>query len=206
MIVQLPDDGKPFNTTLPVGSEQLGWVIAPAVGAVGVVGCALIITLVVAAEVHPEALVTLKLYVPVERTGTFVLVPEPVILNGLMVQLPDDGKPFNTTLPVGTKQVGWVMAPTVGAAGVVGCALMIILVVLADVHPDALVTLKLYMPVERTGTLVLVPEPVMLTGLIVQLPDDGKPFNTTLPVDTKQVGWVMVPTVGVVGRPLTVKE
>ena len=106
LIVQLPDDGKPFNTTLPVGSEQLGWVIAPAVGAVGVVGCALIITLVVAAEVHPEALVTLKLYVPVERTGTFVLVPEPVMLTGLMVQLPDDGKPFNTTLPVDTEQVG----------------------------------------------------------------------------------------------------
>ena len=134
------------------------------------------------------------------------LVPEPVMLPGLIVQLPDDGKPFNTTLPVGTEQVGWVMVPTVGAVGVVGCALMIILVVLADVHPDALVTLKLYMPVERTGTLVLVPEPVMLTGLIVQLPDDGKPFNTTLPVDTKQVGWVMVPTVGTVGLPLTVKE
>jgi len=106
LTVQLPDDGKPFNTTLPVDTEQLGWVIAPAVGAAGVVGCALIITLVVAAEVHPEALVTLKLYVPVERTGTFVLVPEPVMLTGLMVQLPDDGKPFNTTLPVDTEQVG----------------------------------------------------------------------------------------------------
>ena len=54
--------------------------------------------------------------------------------------------------------------------------------------------------------IVLVPEPVMLPGLIVQLPDDGKPFNTTLPVDTKQLGCVMVPTVGAVGLPLTVKE
>ena len=65
---------------------------------------------------------------------------------------------------------------------------MTILVVAAEVHPDALVTVKLYVPVERTGTFVLVPEPVMLTGLMVQLPDDGKPFNTTLPVDTEQVG------------------
>jgi len=163
-------------------------------------------TFVVAAEVHPDALVTVKLYVPVERTGTFVLVPEPVMLTGLIVQLTDDGKLFNTTLPVDTKQLGWVMVPRVGAVGVVGWALIITLVVAAEVHPEALVTLKLYVPVERTGTLVLVPEPVMLTGLIVQLPDDGKPFNTTLPVDTKQVGWVMVPTVGTVGLPLTVKE
>jgi len=110
------------------------------------------------------------------------------MLPGLTVQLPDDGKPFNTTLPVGTKQLGWVMAPVVGAVGVVGWALMTIFVVTAEVHPEALVTLKLYVPVERTGTFVLVPEPVMLTGLMVQLPDDGKPFNTTLPVDTEQVG------------------
>ena len=110
------------------------------------------------------------------------------MLTGLIVQLPDDGKPFNTTLPVGTKQVGWVMVPAVGAVGIVGWASMTTFVVTAEVHPEALVTLKLYVPVERTGTFVLVPEPVMLTGLMVQLPDDGKPFNTTLPVDTEQVG------------------
>ena len=69
-----------------------------------------------------------------------VLVPEPVILPGLIVQLPDDGKPFNTTLPVGTEQLGWVMVLTAGAVGVVGWALMTILAVAAEVHPDALVT------------------------------------------------------------------
>ena len=69
-----------------------------------------------------------------------VLVPEPVILPGLIVQLPDDGKPFNTTLPVGTEQLGWVMVPVVGALGVVGWALTIILAVAAEVHPNALVT------------------------------------------------------------------
>ena len=69
-----------------------------------------------------------------------VLVPEPVMLPGLIVQLPDDGKPFNTTLPVDTEQLGWVMVPAVGAVGVVGCVLITILVVAAEVHPNALVT------------------------------------------------------------------
>ena len=47
---------------------------------------------------------------------------------------------------------------------------------------------------------------MMLPGLTVQLPDDGKPFNTTLPFDTEQLAGVMVPTVGAFGIPLTVKE
>ena len=33
----------------------------------------------------------------------------------------------------------------------------------------------------------------------VHVPDDGKPLNTTLPVDTLHVGCVIVPTVGAVG-------
>ena len=37
IIVQLPV-GKPFNITLPVATEQEGWVIAPTVGADGVAG------------------------------------------------------------------------------------------------------------------------------------------------------------------------
>ena len=39
------------------------------------------------------------------------------------VQLPLAGNPLKTTLPVATLQVGWVMDPNVGAAGVGGCAL-----------------------------------------------------------------------------------
>jgi hypothetical protein len=58
-MVQVPA-GKPFSTTLPVAVEQFGGVIAPAVGAAGVTGCALITTLDDAAEVHPDALVTVK--------------------------------------------------------------------------------------------------------------------------------------------------
>jgi hypothetical protein len=51
--------------------------------------------------------------------------------------------------------------------------------------------------------VVLAPAPVIAPGLIVQLPA-GNPFNTTLPVATTQVGWVMVPTEGVAGIAFTV--
>ena len=51
-IVQVPE-GNPFNTTLPVARAQVGCVIVPMVGADGVTGCGLIITLAEAAEVQP---------------------------------------------------------------------------------------------------------------------------------------------------------
>ena len=51
--------------------------------------------------------------------------------------------------------------------------------------------------------VVVVPDPVAVVppGVLVkvQLPVAGKPFKTTLPVDSEQVGWVIVPTVGAVG-------
>jgi len=53
-----------------------------------------------------------------------------------------------------------------------------------------------------------VPVVVIAPGLLVtvQVPDEGKLLNTTLPVDNVQVGCVMVPTDGVTGTPLTLKE
>ncbi len=56
--VHVPVAGSPLKITLPVAKAQLGWVIVPTVGAVGVAGWALITTLAEAAEIHPEALVT----------------------------------------------------------------------------------------------------------------------------------------------------
>ena len=35
----------------------------------------------------------------------------------------------------------------------------------------------------------------MAPGLIVQLPD-GNPVNSTLPVETSEVGWVIIPITG----------
>lgn len=50
-----------------------------------------------------------------------VLVPEPVVVcppgERVMVQSPDPGRLFRTTLPVGKAQVGWVIVPGTGATG-----------------------------------------------------------------------------------------
>ena len=36
--VQVPDSGSPFRVTLPVARLQVGWIMVPTVGAVGVAG------------------------------------------------------------------------------------------------------------------------------------------------------------------------
>lgn len=45
----------------------------------------------------------------------------------------------------------------------------------------------------------VVPEPTIPPGFIVHEPAAGNPFKITLPVDTVQIGDVMVPTVGAEG-------
>ena len=57
LMIQFPA-GRPVNKTLPVARIQVGCVIVPIVGAVGVTGCALITTSADASEVHPTELVT----------------------------------------------------------------------------------------------------------------------------------------------------
>ena len=79
----------------------------------------MITTLVVATEVQPLALATVKLYVPGFKPLMVVVAPEPATLPGLIVQLPE-GKALSTTLPVAVAQVGWVIVPTVGVVGVPG--------------------------------------------------------------------------------------
>ena len=71
-----------------------------------------------------------------------VIVDDPVIAPGLIVQFPA-GKPLNTTLPVAVEQVGCVMVPTVGATGFNGCTMITTLADAGEVHPAALVTVKL---------------------------------------------------------------
>jgi hypothetical protein len=56
--VHVPVEGRPLKTTLPVGTAQVGCVIVPNAGAVGVTGCALIVTEPDDPEVHPDAFVT----------------------------------------------------------------------------------------------------------------------------------------------------
>jgi len=58
-------------------------------------------------------------------------------------------------------------------------------------------------PAERFVIVVLVPVPVVVmppgVRVKVQVPVAGRPLNTTLPVDTVQVGWVSVPATGAAG-------
>ena len=54
----MPADGKPFNTALPVDIAQVGCVMVPSVGEVGVAGWVLMTMLAVAEEIQPEELVT----------------------------------------------------------------------------------------------------------------------------------------------------
>ena len=144
--VQLPD-GKPLNTTLPVPKAQVGCVIVPTTGGVGVAGADSISTLPLAADVQPSAFVTVKVYVPAVKPDTVVVGLLPVLVVIVPprlrdnVQLPD-GKPLNTTLPVAKVQVGWVMVPTVGAAGVAGADPISTLPLTPEVQPAKFVTVK----------------------------------------------------------------
>ena len=73
-----------------------------------------------------------------------MLVPFPVIVIPpwvlVKIHVPDAGKPFNTTLPVAIAQVGWVMVPTIGAAGAEGWAVITALAEDGETQPDELVT------------------------------------------------------------------
>jgi hypothetical protein len=103
-------------------------------------------TLADAGEVQPEALVTVKVYVPDGRPVTVVLapVPEVVVPPGVLVivQVPVEGKLLKITLPVPTVHEGWVIVPTTGADGFVGWALITTLPDAVETHPEALVTVK----------------------------------------------------------------
>jgi hypothetical protein len=96
-----------------------------------------------------------------------VLVPVPVVvtLPGLRVrvQVPLEGNPFNTTLPVATVHVGWVIVPTTGAGGEAGWAGITTFAERGDMQPASLVTVKLYVPIGRLEIVVLVPVPVVVT-------------------------------------------
>ena len=142
--VQVPVAGKSLKTTLPDAIAHVCCVIGPAVGAVGVAGWALITTFADAAEVHPDALVTVKVKAPAASPVMVVLVPVPMVVvpPGVFVnvQVPVGGKSFKTTLPVANSHVGCVIVPIVGAVGVAGWALIIILTDETEVHPDSLVT------------------------------------------------------------------
>jgi hypothetical protein len=140
LMVHVPVAGKPFNTTVAVDSaHDEGCVTVPTIGAVGATGAAFITTSADVFDIQPAAVVTLKLYVPGIRFDIVMLIPDPVIAPGLMVQVPFDGKPFNTTLPVVAEHdEGWVIVPITGAVGPTGAGLIIISAEACDIHPGSL--------------------------------------------------------------------
>ena len=205
VIVQVPDDGKSLKAILPVAIVHVGCVIVPTTGAVGASGAVLITTLEVATEVQPDALVTVNVYVFAAKPVKVPVVPVPVVVTppglAVIVQVPDDGKPLKATLPVAVAHVGCVMVSTTGTVGAPGAALITTSEVATEVQPDELsVTVKLYVEEAKPLIVIVVPEPLIAPGLIVQEPD-GRPLNTTLPVVVVQVGCVIVSTTGAVGVP-----
>lgn len=58
MRVHVPVGGNPFNITLPDGTENVGCVIVPIVGAAGGSGWAGITTFADGTDRHPSAVVT----------------------------------------------------------------------------------------------------------------------------------------------------
>jgi hypothetical protein len=60
VIVQVPVDGNPLKTTVPVGDKQEGCVIAPITGAVGFDGIEFISALAEGTDEQPAAFVTMK--------------------------------------------------------------------------------------------------------------------------------------------------
>ena len=111
---------------------------------VGGVGCALMTTLADANEVHPTALVTVKLYVPGASPDMVVLDPVPAIAPGLIVHIPVAGRPFNITLPVvAVHEAGCVIVPTSGAVGAAGGSFITTSADAFDIHPGSLQIVKL---------------------------------------------------------------
>ena len=148
--VQVPLAGKPLNTTLPVATLHVGWVIVPTVGAAGGVGAAVITVLEELPDVQPSAFVTVNVYVLLAVSPLNVAVaPVPVSVElfepsvAVTVQLPVPGNPLNATLAVLKVHEGWVIVPTVGADGAAGAAFIVVPdAVAAEVHPLALVTVN----------------------------------------------------------------
>ena len=123
--VQVPDEGKPVNSTLPVDKVHVGGVIEYLWKALTVLAVVhLLLTFSDGTDIHPVELVTVKVYVPDGSVETVVVVPEPEIVTppGFLVnvQLPVAGNPLKTTLPVDIAHVGWVIVPTAGADGDAG--------------------------------------------------------------------------------------
>jgi hypothetical protein len=138
--------------------------MVPTEGAVGVAGWSFIVKLADSGETHPDALVTVYVYVPDGTLVTVKLVPVPVRVTPLgslvIVHVPVAGSPLRATLPVDAVHVGCVRVPITGAVGESGCGFMVAGADAGDVQPSSLVTVNVYVPAAIPVSVTLVPVPV----------------------------------------------
>lgn len=205
--VHTPAEGNPLSTTLPVATVQVGTVIVPIWGAVGIAGWGEITRLPEEGDTHPNEFVTVKVYVPGLRFETVVLVPEPVVVvppgDRVRVHVPEAGRLFITALPVAIIHVGCVTVPITGADGEGIIGFITTEPEEGEVHPEELVTVNVKVPEGIPEITDDVPVPVVVIPpgdlVTVQVPLEGSPVNSTEPVVTPQAGWVIVPVPGAVG-------
>ena len=204
MRVQVPDTGKPLNITVPVGNPQVGGVIVPTEGALGIGGWVIIVRFADWADIHPIELVTLNVKVPDGKAVRVIPAPEPEMVTPpgflVKVQVPVVGNPLKTTVPVEVPQVGCVISPITGAEGEEGGGAITTSADTSEVHPSALVTIKLYVPAGRPDKAELLPLPWVIIdpGFRARdhVPGVGNPFRITLPVGIVHDALVMVPITG----------
>jgi hypothetical protein len=202
--VHVPSAGSPDITMLPVGISQVGWVMVPGTGGVGVTGCGLIITSCEGSEVHSLKPLTVNVYVPGCIPVIVVLTPVPVYVapSGWRVKVhePGAGRPEMNTLPVDILHDGWVTFPIAGVSGSSGPWLISTTEEGPEVHPASFVTVKVYVPAGIPVISVLLPDPVVTTSpgvrVTIHEPVEGSPESSTVPVGELHEGWVTAPGTG----------
>ena len=108
-----------------------------------------------------------------------VVVPVPDFVDppvAVTVHVPVAGNPLNSTLPVATLHVGWVIVPTVGAAGT---ALTVTFLVTLEVQPFSVNVYVITDVPAATEDIIPVLAPMVATDVLeeVQLKvDSSRPF------------------------------
>ena len=133
--------------------------------------------------------------------------PVPAIAPGLMVQFPA-GKPLNSTLPVATAQVGWVIVPTAGAAGAQGCKFKFTVLEFSEsIITDPLLTIgKVTVALLETVLIGGVLTTVTLKVTVAVPPTTTTPLGCAGELISAPVAYGIFPLISATGFPFKVVE